>query len=133
MTVEVSPIRWRALLFCVGIAIISWSFNALSKSYTTVIQHPVNFTINEKKLVFKKAPPQVIPVEVTGKGWTLLRYQLKLYIQPIELPVNKVARRGRVVHTRLYTLLKRHIKDVRVEKVLVSKLRIHTASKPASK
>lgn len=131
MAAETPDTQWRAMLFCISIAVLFRVFNALSKDYTTVIQYPVNFTIEDKKLTFKEEPPKKIPIEFTGRGWALLRHQLRLYTSPVELPVARVARRGRVSHTRLYTLLSQHFQDLRVNKVLVNKLRIYTRPKPA--
>ncbi|MEL6539577.1 MAG: hypothetical protein AAFP93_02300 [Bacteroidota bacterium] len=67
---------------------------------------------------------------MTGKGWMLLRHHLQLHTVPVELPVATVAPRGRILHPQLCTLLAQHFQDVRVSKVLVSKLCLHTHPKP---
>lgn len=121
--------RWNAILLCLGSAMTFWLFNALNKDYTTAINYPVHFVINESKHVFTEAPPSSIPLEVTGGGWNLLRYLLHISVKPAELPVAKVARRGRVSRQRLYNLLKKHIKDLKVNRVLLDMMEIHTKPK----
>jgi len=81
--------RWQTLLFCMGGAMMFWLLNALNKVYTTDINYPVIFIIDDSKVVFSKIPPPTIRLEVTGGGWKLLRYLIRLNVQPIELPVEK--------------------------------------------
>ena len=123
--------RWRAIFLCVSSAVTFWIFNALNKEYTTTINYPVRFVVDETKRTFTEKPPQSIPLEVTGGGWILLRYLLHIYVKPAELPVVKVARRGRVSRQRLYTLLKRHVKDLKVNRITGDMLEVHTKPKSA--
>ena len=94
--------QWRVILLCCSGAVVFWLFNALNKDYTTVIDYPVHFVMDETQWTFTEAPPKHIPLEVTGGGWNLLRYLLHLYVKPVDLPVAKVARRGLVRPQRLY-------------------------------
>ena len=122
--------KWRVMLLCFSSALTFWLFHALNKDYTTTINYPIHFVIDESKRVFVEEPPQTIPLEVTSGGWKLLRYMLKLYVKPIDLPVAKVARRGRISPQRLYVFLTHHLKDVKVNRIMLDTLDVRTQPKP---
>ena len=111
--------QWRTILCCIGGATVFWLLNAFNKVYTTEINYPVHFVIDEPKGAFTKVPPSSIPLEVTGGGWRLLRYLLHLDVQPIELPVAKVASKGRIRSEYLRSLFDKKIKDLKVHRVLL--------------
>ncbi len=111
--------QWRTILLCIGGATLFWLINALNKVYTTEINYPVHFVIDESKVAFTKAPPASIALEVTGGGWKLLRYLLHLDVQPIELPVAKVASKGSIKREYLRSFFDQRIKDLKVHSVLL--------------
>jgi len=114
--------RWRTILFCMGGAMMFWLLNALNKVYTTDINYPVVFIIDESKVVFTKVPPPIIRLEVTGGGWKLLRYLLRLNVQPIELPVAQVSRKGQIKGEHLFPIFAKKLKDLKVRRVLVDEV-----------
>jgi hypothetical protein len=123
---------WRVILLCVSGAVIFWLFNALNKEYTTEVNYPVHFVVDTTKVTFTEEPPHKIYLEVTGVGWNLLRYLLHLNVQPIELPVEKVSRKGLVSQNRLYSILSKQLKDLKVNKVMIDNLYLHTQPKVSS-
>ncbi len=122
--------NWRVMFLCVSSALTFWLLHALNKDYTTTINYPIHFVIDEDRRTFVEEPPQTIPLEVTSGGWNLLRYTLKLYVKPIDLPVTSVARRGRISPQRLYAFLTRHLKDVKVNRIMIDTLDVRTQPKP---
>lgn len=111
--------RWRTILFCMGCAIMFWLLNALNKVYTTDINYPVVFIVGESKVVFSKTPPPTICLEVTGGGWKLLRYLLRFNVQPIELIVAQVSKKGKIKSEYLLPIFSKKLKDLKVRRVLV--------------
>ena len=116
--------RWRAIALCMGFAAIFWLFNALNKDYTTTINYPIRFIADNTKQAFIEAPPSKISLEVTGRGWNLLRYLLHVNVIPVEIPVAKVVRRGQISRERVYILLTQHLKDLKVNQVMTDTLRL---------
>ncbi len=121
--------RWRVILLCVSGAVVFWLFNALNKEYTTEVNYPVHFVVNDTQEIFTEEPPHKIPLEVTGGGWNLLKYLLQLNLQPVELPVEKVSKKGLVSQEKLYAIFVKHLKDLKVNKVLIDSLYVYTQPK----
>ncbi len=121
--------RWQTLLFCMGGAMMFWLLNALNKVYTTDINYPVIFIIDDSKVVFSKIPPPTIRLEVTGGGWKLLRYLIRLNVQPIELPVAQISKKGKIRSENLCPIFAKKLKDLKVRRVLVDEaICVHTLS-----
>lgn len=78
---------WRAVTACFLAASTFWLLNALGKTYTTRITYPVAWRYNESRYVPVHPLPTEVPVNVTGRGWKLLRRQLQLDLKPAELTV----------------------------------------------
>jgi len=127
--ISTNEYRWHLLLFCVSGATVFWLFNALNKEYTTEIECPVQFAIDESKVEFVEPPPRTLPLEVTGGGWKLVRYLIYLEMYPVELPIAKVTRRGLIRKEQLRNTLDKTLKDLRVDKVLIDTLYIRTQPK----
>lgn len=77
---------WKVVLLCFTVASIFWLLNALNKSYTNIrTTYPLRFVYNEEKYVPLKPLPQEIDINVSGKGWKLLRKYLHLDVRPAEI------------------------------------------------
>lgn len=83
---------WRIVLLCFVAASTFWLLNALNKSYSTQTTYPVRFVYDQRKLVPIKPLPEEVSINVTGKGWKLLRKALRLELQPAEIYINRVPR-----------------------------------------
>jgi hypothetical protein len=64
-----------------------WFFNALNKTYTTTISHPIIFEFEREGVVIVKELPEKLKVNVTGVGWNLFRKSFGLRTSPIKLPL----------------------------------------------
>lgn len=77
---------WKVVLLCFTVASIFWLLNALNKSYSNIrTTYPLRFVYNEEQYVPLKPLPQEIDINVSGKGWKLLRKYLHLDVRPAEI------------------------------------------------
>ena len=121
--------RWRTILFCIVGATVFWLLNALNKVYTTEISYPVHLVVNKSKEAFTKEPPTSLTLEVTGSGWSLLRYLLQFKRKPAELTMGQVVRRGRIRNDYLRSFFDKKLKALKVNRVLLDEVpHTHTPS-----
>ncbi|WP_255473978.1 hypothetical protein [Pontibacter qinzhouensis] len=78
-----------------------WLLNALNKSYSTQTTYPIRFLYPESRLVPVKPLPEEIVINVTGKGWKLLRKSLKVDVKPADIPVQSLPRNKYVLGSSL--------------------------------
>lgn len=77
---------WKVVLLCFTVASIFWLLNALNKNYNNIrTTYPLRFVYNEEKYIPLKPLPQEIDINVSGKGWKLLRKFLQLNVRPAEI------------------------------------------------
>ncbi len=76
---------WRAVTACFLVASTFWLLNALNKTYTTRITYPLACRYDEARFVPVQPLPQEVALNVTGRGWKLLRRQLAFDVKPAEL------------------------------------------------
>ncbi|WP_192822434.1 hypothetical protein [Rufibacter sp. LB8] len=74
-------------MYCFLTAATFWLLNALNKNYTTVITYPITFVYDPQKLVPVKPLPEEVTINVTGKGWKLLRKSVFFQVRPAELTI----------------------------------------------
>ena len=84
---------WRAVLACFLVASTFWLLNALNKTYTTRITYPLLCRYDDARFVPVQPLPQEVAVNVTGRGWKLLRGQLPLEVRPAEVVLRGPATR----------------------------------------
>ncbi|WP_205500638.1 hypothetical protein [Rufibacter psychrotolerans] len=80
------------MLLCFLTAGTFWLLNALNKSYTTQVTYPIVFKYNPGDLVPVKPLPEEVVINVTGKGWKLLRKNLHVNVKPAELTIRGLPR-----------------------------------------
>ena len=88
---------WRAVAACFLAASTFWLLNALNKTYTTRITYPVVWQYDARRYVPLSPLPTEVAVNVTGRGWKLLRKNLMIDVKPAEV------RLGRLPATRFVT------------------------------
>ncbi|UPL49160.1 hypothetical protein [Hymenobacter sublimis] len=82
---------WRAVTACFLVASTFWLLNALNKTYTTRITYPLAWRYDNSRFIPVQPLPKEVPVNVTGRGWKLLRRQLMLDVKPAELTLSAPA------------------------------------------
>lgn len=88
---------WRAVTACFLAASTFWLLNALNKTYTTRITYPLAWRYDSRRYIPVRPLPTEVAVNVTGRGWKLLRKNLLLDVKPAEV------RLGRLPATRFVT------------------------------
>lgn len=83
---------WRIVLLCFVAAATFWLLNALNKSYSTQTTYPIRFVYNSRNMVPVTPLPEEISINVTGKGWKLLRKSLRFEVQPAEIHIRSLPR-----------------------------------------
>jgi hypothetical protein len=79
----------KIIFLCLSGATIFWFFNSLNKEYTTRINYPVSFELNEDSVVVMRELPDRIRLDVTSGGWNILRKSLGVDNEPVSIPLNK--------------------------------------------
>ncbi|MEJ8757638.1 hypothetical protein WG947_11550 [Pontibacter sp. H259] len=92
---------WRVVLLCFVAASTFWLLNALNKSYSTQTTYPIRFVYNQEQLVPLKPLPEEVVVNVTAKGWKLLRKALRLEVQPAEIYIRNLPRNNYLLGSSL--------------------------------
>lgn len=73
-------------MLCFLVASTFWILNSLNKTYYNVrTGYPIVFVYDTQKLVPVTEPPTEVIINVTAKGWKLLRKALNLKIQPARI------------------------------------------------
>lgn len=76
-------------MLCLLAGTTFWVLNALNKNYTTKINYPINFVIEDSDdLVTVKELPEKVEIDVSGGGWNLLRKTYWFNINPLNIPLN---------------------------------------------
>lgn len=88
---------WRIVLLCFGAATTFWLLNAFNKNYNNIrITYPIRFVYNQQYYIPLRPLPEEITINVSGKGWKLLRKYLMLNVQPAEIPIGGITRQKAV-------------------------------------
>ncbi len=88
---------WRVVLLCFMAASTFWLLNALNKNYTNIrITYPIRFVYDQQEYIPLQPLPEEIVLNVSGKGWKLLRKYLMLDVQPADIPMEGLTRRKSV-------------------------------------
>lgn len=65
-----------------------WLLNALNKNYTNIrVTYPIHFIYDQREYVPLKPLPEEIAINVSGKGWKLLRKYLMIDARPADIPM----------------------------------------------
>lgn len=91
---------WRAVTVCFVAASTFWLLNALNKTYSTRITYPLTWRYDATRFIPVQPLPSEVAVNVTGRGWKLLRKSLMLDVKPAEVPVSRVPTATRFVTGR---------------------------------
>jgi hypothetical protein len=120
---------WRVVLLCFVAASTFWMLNALNKSYSTQTTYPVRFIYNEKQLVPLKPLPEEVLVNVTAKGWKLLRKALRLEVQPAEIYIRNIPRNNYLLGSALRPALVNAMDGLQLNFVVTDTLSFNFDSK----
>jgi hypothetical protein len=80
---------WRAVTVCFLAASTFWLLNALNKTYSTRITYPLTWRYDATRYIPVQPLPTEVAVNVTGRGWKLLRKSLMLDVKPAEVSLTR--------------------------------------------
>jgi hypothetical protein len=107
-------IDFKGIFMCIITASIIWFFHALNKTYTAVVQYPLEVGVKQTNVVPVLAPPNSIAVKVMGEGWAILRTNLRLGITPLKIEIQNPMH-IRDIHVPDFLLtLQNNLKDLKV-------------------
>ena len=81
---------WWPVLMCFFAASTIWVLNALNKTYTTRISYPLSWEYDAKHYLPLQPLPPAVTVNVTGRGWKLLRKSLMVDVRPAEVRLGRL-------------------------------------------
>lgn len=113
---------WRAVAACFLAASTFWVLNALNKTYTTRISYPVAWRYDETRYVPTQPLPTEVAVNVTGRGWKLLRRSLPLEVKPAELVLPALPSTRYVTHRSLRPALQQAMEGLQFNYLLTDTL-----------
>lgn len=109
----------KPLLSCLGAAVLFWLVNSLNQEHTAYLDYPLRIIPHEReKIVTELLLPREVRLEVTGSGWSLMRYNIPIGIKPIEIKL----RRGKKVvkDEQLFKTASEQLRKLKVRKVVTS-------------
>ncbi len=116
----------RIFLACMGIAILFWLLNALGGNYTSQIDYPIEiiYKLSAKKRKRVKKVPNKVKVEVTGKGWDLLKFKFKKS-PPVKITVGQYRRRSYFTNYELRKAFKKKRGNFIVNKIITKTIKVY--------
>lgn len=88
---------WRVVLLCFMAASTFWLLNALNKNYNNIrVTYPIHFVYDQKEYVPLNPLPEEIAINVSGKGWKLLRKYMMIDVRPADIPMQGFMRQDAV-------------------------------------
>ncbi|WP_242921445.1 hypothetical protein [Pontibacter liquoris] len=114
---------WRVVLLCFVAASTFWLLNALNKSYSTQTTYPVRFIYNSRQLVPLKPLPEEVSINVTGKGWKLLRKALRFEVKPADIYIPSLPRTNYLLGSALRPSLVNALDGLQLNFVVTDTLR----------
>ncbi len=114
---------WRVVLLCLLAGTTFWVLNALNKSYTTKVNYPITFLIDDlDSLVIVEELPEKIEIDVSGGGWNLLRKTYWFNINPISIPLNNPTQVKYILGSSLVPLIAEQVSEVSLNYVATDTL-----------
>ena len=98
-------------LMCLSFSTVLWFLNALSKSYTTTLSHPVEYVNLPRNRYFVNTPPKKINLTIAAHGFTLLRHKLFMSFSPLNLDIAELVRESPETLKGLYIIPAGNIKE----------------------
>jgi len=114
-------------LACMAIATLFWLLNALGREYISKINYPIKilYKLSAKKRKRVTKIPSKVSLEVSGKGWDLLKFKFKK-TEPIKLVVNRYIRRNYISNLELRKAFKKkNIDNFTINKVITKKIKVY--------
>ena len=116
---------WRVVVLCFVAASTFWLLNALNKSYSTQTTYPIRFVYDQRALIPIRPLPEEVAINVTGKGWKLLRKTLRLEVQPAEIFIRNLPRNNYLLGSALRPALVNSLDGLELNFVVTDTIYFH--------
>lgn len=107
------------------VATIFWFFNALNKDYSTRLNYPVEFNFNRDSVVVVNKLPEVIPVDVSGGGWNLIRKTFLFNADPVVIDLNNPTETKFIARASLLPLVREQLSSLNIDFIVSDSLFIN--------
>ena len=115
---------WRIMSLCFLFASLIWLFNALGKSYTAYLHYPVTFQYDKEHRVALQTLPNVISMNVEGRGWNLLKYSIGLARDPLLIQAEPQENNFYLTEDELMPRLRDRLQNVTVNYLVTDSIHI---------
>lgn len=117
--------NWKAVALCFLAATVFWLFNALNKTYSTLLRFPLQFEYDEANYAVAEPLPDVVAVNVSGNGWDLFRKTFGVKLPVLSLPLERPTEVKRIVASSLPPILASQLGNLSINFVATDTLRLH--------
>ena len=118
------------VILCLLAGTTFWVLNALNKSYSTKINYPVTFVIEDTDdVVVVEDLPEKIEIDVSGGGWNLLRKTFWFNINPLNIPLNNPEEVNYILGSSLVPLISDQLSEISLNYVVTDTLQIRIEEK----
>ncbi|MFN8354665.1 MAG: hypothetical protein U0Y10_09475 [Spirosomataceae bacterium] len=114
---------FKTMVLCLLAAMMFWLMNALNKDgYTTKLSYPLQVSYNDSLFIPTSPLPKQVQVNISGKGWSLLRKSLSFSVNPVVYQVTQPLRAKFINTSSLTDLMSEQVRDVKVNYVVADTL-----------
>jgi hypothetical protein len=106
--------NFRAVLLCVFAATVFWFLNALGKVYSTRLSYPIKFEFTDPEAMAISKLPEVVEMNVSGSGWTLLRRNYWPIAKPLIYRLEDPLKTQFITSRRLQPVLSEQLKGLKI-------------------
>lgn len=111
-------------MLCLMAATVFWFFNALNKTYTTILTFPVEFQYDQENFIPVEELPGSVKMNVTGMGWSLLRRSAGVKVPVLLLPLERPTEVKKIVGSTLPIVFAPQLSDLIINFVATDTLHI---------
>lgn len=107
---------WSAITLSFIVAVLLWLFNALNKTYTTVITVPVSFRTQVPRVVSLDPLPEKLDIHVSGTGWGLIKTFFRDEIPTTVFDIKNPLQTSFIATRRLIPQLSENLPGAKIER-----------------
>ncbi len=116
--------NWKAVVLCLAAATVFWFFNALNKTYTTILAFPIEFQFDQENFIPVEDLPKEVKMNVTGMGWSLLRRSAGVKVPALLMPLERPTEVKKVVGSSLPIVFAPQLSDLQINFVATDTLHL---------
>jgi len=115
---------WWAVFLCIAIATVFWFFNAFNKEYSSNLRFPILFEFDGEQYVAANHLPKTITVNVSAKGWDIVRKQIGLKLPQLTIPLARPTEIKKIAANSLLPLIAAQLQTLKVNSIVTDTLHV---------